>query len=66
MKVQSSAIAELDYDGEQQTLTVKFHSGQTHRYEGVPSHVFETIANSSSLGRTFHSLVRDKYPSSKL
>lgn len=66
MKSDSSAISDLEYDPEQETLTVKFRSGQTHRYEGVPSHVFEQFANSSSHGRAFHALIRDKYPSTKL
>ena len=66
MKVNSSAISDIDYDPDSQHLTIRFKSGQTHRHEGVPAHIHEQFINAPSIGKAYHALIRDQYPSTKL
>jgi hypothetical protein len=66
MKVQSSAIAEIDYDPDQQALTVEFTAGGRHRYAEVPAEIHEQLLASSSVGRAFHTLIKGKFESTKL
>ena len=66
MKVNSSAISDVDYDADNQAMTITFKSGHKHRHEGVPPHVHEQFVNSPSIGKAYHSLIRDQYPSTKL
>ena len=45
MKVQSSAISEINYDGK--LLTVTFNNGREYAYEGVPAKIYEEIIQES-------------------
>jgi hypothetical protein len=66
VKVQSSAISDLEYDQENQVLTVTWKSGSRSRHEGVPAEVFQQLLASDSLGRAFQKLVRNQFPSTTL
>ena len=45
MKVQSSTISEINYDGK--LLTVTFNNGREYTYEGVPAKIYEEIIQES-------------------
>lgn len=45
MKVQSSTISEINYDGK--LLTVTFNNGREYVYEGVPAKIYEEIIQES-------------------
>ena len=66
MKVNSSAISELDYDQDNLLLTVTWKRGSRSRHEGVPAEVFQQLLASESLGRAFQKLVRNQFPSTTL
>ena len=48
--VQSSNIAEIGYDPEAGTLSVKFKGGGHYHYSNVPQDKYEQLLKSSSIG----------------
>lgn len=66
MKVNSSAISDLDYDAENQVLTVTWHSGSRSRHEGVSAEIHQQLVESPSVGRAFQKLIRNQFPSTNL
>lgn len=52
MKVQSSTISEINYDGK--LLTVTFNNGREYVYEGVPANIYEGFSKAESKGKYFH------------
>ncbi len=63
--VNSSAIAEVDYESSKQELPITFHSTETHTYFGVPATVHEAFIRASSLGTFFNDHIRDRYSVSR-
>ena len=51
MKVQSSTISEINYDGK--ILTVVFNNGREYIYEGVPAKIYEDFSKAESKGKYF-------------
>ena len=51
MKVQSSTISEINYDGK--LLTVTFNDGSEYVYEGVPAKIYEEIIQESGGKKLF-------------
>ena len=51
MKVQSSTISEINYDGK--LLTVTFNDGMEYVYEGVPAKIYEEIIQESGGKKLF-------------
>lgn len=66
VKVNSSAISDLDYDAENQVLTVTWNSGSRSRHEGVSAELHQQLLDAPSLGRAFQKLVRNQFPSTTL
>lgn len=64
MKVQSSIISEIDYDGTD--LTIAFNNGRVYVYENVPASVYEGLANADSKGQYFHESVNGRYNYSRV
>lgn len=62
-KVNSSNIAEVGYSGD--TLTVKFKSGVTWSYHGVPAHVHKEMLAAESIGGYFARHVRGEFKGKK-
>ena len=48
--VDSSNIAAIGYDVENQTAYVQFLNGSTYAYKGVPEHEFENLRTAPSVG----------------
>jgi hypothetical protein len=61
-RVISSVIASVKYDTASADLDVRFVSGRTYRYSGVPSAIYEALINAESKGAFFNSQIRDHFP----
>ena len=59
--VVSSNIQAIGHDGAN-TLYIRFNSGTTYEYDGVPFSVYENLTGAESVGKAFHRDVRGKYP----
>ncbi|NQU99157.1 MAG: KTSC domain-containing protein [Parcubacteria group bacterium] len=59
--VQSSNINSVGYDEESQTLEIKFRSGGTYQYYGVPKSLYIDFINASSIGRYFYRNIKGKF-----
>ncbi len=55
MKVVSSHLSELDYEGD--TLKVTFKNGKTYKYDKVPQALFRALMESRSKGTFFHRFI---------
>jgi hypothetical protein len=64
MKVQSSTIDEVLYDGKDMTIT--FTSGSTYVYSNVPNEVYTDFVNADSKGRYFHNNIKESYICTRL
>lgn len=64
--VSSSNLHSVGYDSPTATLEVEFNSGGVYQYSGVPSHDYDALMNSGSLGRHFSSQIRGVYPCVKI
>ena len=65
-KVKSSNIAEVGYEPEFKELFVKFKSGKTYVYRGVPRDLFLDFKNAKSLGKFLNAKLKDRYGVSQL
>lgn len=57
-EVDSSNIAKIGYDGETQTVRVKFKSGIYWDYAPVPAEQYQALSEAESVGRFFSSTIR--------
>lgn len=57
-RLKSSNIHSVDYDRENETLKVKFHSGGTYTYKDVPKSLFDRIKRVKSPGKFFHKHIK--------
>ena len=64
MKVQSSMISEINYDGK--LLTVIFNNGRKYAYEGVPAKIYEDFSKAESKGKYFHENINYRYTYSRI
>jgi hypothetical protein len=63
--VASSNIASVGYDREQKVLGVRFSSGATYLYTGVPEEVHADFMDAASLGSFFADNIKGVYPFSR-
>jgi hypothetical protein len=66
MDVDSTAISDIDYDAERTKLVVRFVSGESYVYVGVPGEVHRSFVAAESKGRFFQAQIRDRYPFNRL
>ena len=64
MKVQSSTISEINYDGK--LLKVTFNNGREYAYEGVPTKIYEDFSKAESKGKYFHENINYRYTYSRI
>ena len=64
MKVQSSTISEINYDGK--LLTVTFNNGSEYVYEGVSVKIYEDFSKAESKGKYFHENINHRYNYSRI
>ena len=65
-RVKSSTIEVIEYESTQQILDVKFKSGSTYRYKGVPEALYEALFESDFLGSFFAKNIKNKFVTFKL
>ena len=61
----SEALKEFGYDAETQTLSLKFNSGTTYHYAGVPKDLFDGMVEAAvhgSIGRYYGTFISRKFP----
>jgi hypothetical protein len=63
---ESSSIAAFAYEAEDMMLFVRFKTGRTYRYAGVPSSVFSAFSRADSKGTFFNAQVQGRYPYSQI
>lgn len=62
-KCNSSQIAEHGYDADSQTLAIRFKSGgKLYHYAGVSRKDYDALTGAKSLGKHFHTHIREKFP----
>lgn len=61
----SSMISTIDYDSENQELTVTFKNGNQYKYFDVPREEFEALRQSESIGSYFNK-IKSKYQFEKI
>jgi len=66
MRVDSTAITDIDYTPEHGKLAVTFHDGDAYVYVGVPERVSAAFLRAPSKGRFFQRIIRDRYPYNRL
>ena len=64
MKVQSSTISEINYDGK--LLTITFNNGSEYIYEGVSEKIYEDFSKAESKGKYFHENINYRYNYSRI
>ena len=63
---ESSSIAAFAYEAEDMTLFVRFKTGRTYRYAGVPSSVFSAFSRADSKGSFFNAQIQGRYSYSQI
>lgn len=61
MRHRSSFIAETDYDRTNGTLLITFTDGKTFKYDDVAQGSYISLTTSSSIGKAFHSVIKNRY-----
>jgi hypothetical protein len=62
----SDAVKDAQYQADSQTLTVKFPSGSTYQYSGVPQAVYDGLQKAESKGQYFNTEIKGKFESKKV
>jgi hypothetical protein len=62
--VQSSTILSVGYTSG--VLEVEFKSGGVYRYNGVTPDIYQQLMESESVGKAFHSLIKNKFEHVKI
>ncbi len=57
----STAIANIEYNGQRERLTVTFLTGRIYEYVDVPCEVAASFKSAPSKGTFFNSYIRDRY-----
>lgn len=60
--VKSSNVNALGWDADGKVLTMQFSNGTIYTYFDVPEETYREILSAPSVGSTFASLVKGKYP----
>lgn len=61
IRVRSSSIAAVGYDRASRRLRIRFTSGRSYDFCGVPPEVFDRFMASTSKGRFYNDHIRDRY-----
>jgi hypothetical protein len=65
-QVESSNLASIGYDAENEILEVEFNHGGIYQYFDVPENVYEELMNADSHGRYFVHNIKDDYEYQKM
>ena len=64
--VESSNLASIGYDAENEILEVEFKHGGIYQYFDVPENVYEQLLNADSHGVYFSANIRNDYQYQKI
>ena len=64
--VQSSSLASIGYDAENEILEVEFLNGGVYQYLDVPSDVYQELMDANSHGVYFSANIRNNYTTRKV
>lgn len=64
--VESSNLASIGYDAENEILEVEFKHGGVYQYFDVPENVYDELMNASSHGVYFSANIRNDYEYEKM
>jgi len=64
--VNSSNVKEVGYKRDDNTLRVKFKSGDSYDYYGVPETLHRQMMNASSKGKFLHQYIKKNYAYAKV
>lgn len=59
--VESSNLASVGYDAENEILEIEFNHGGVYQYFDVPEHVYAELMNADSHGVYFSANIRNDY-----
>lgn len=65
-QVESSNIDAIGYDHDENILVIRFKSGTSYQYDGVPHNIYLALVSATSVGKAFISLIKDKFTTTKL
>lgn len=63
--VESSNIASIGYDAENEILEIEFNHGGVYQYFDVPENVYKELMNADSHGKYFNAYIKDNYVTKK-
>lgn len=61
----SSTVEAIGYEPATQLLKVKFKSGGTYHFEGVPAAEYQKLLTAESVGKHFHKHIKGAFKSVK-
>jgi hypothetical protein len=61
LRVRSSAVAQVGYNPEDQTLEIAFRGGKVYRYLNVPESTYYKMLLSDSIGRFVNTQIKALY-----
>lgn len=64
MKVNSSTIQEVNYDGKDMTVT--FVGDRIYVYKDVPAEVYDKFVEADSKGKFFHANIKESYACTRI
>ncbi len=64
--VTSSVIASVGYAPETALLEIEFVNGGRYRYYAVPPSVHRALMDADSVGHTFATMIRDRFPTEQV
>jgi hypothetical protein len=64
--VRSANLASTAYDREREILEVRFHSGATWQYAGVPERIHDQMRAATSPGGFFAARIRNAFPAERV
>ena len=65
--VDSSMIASIGYDQSSGTVEIEFRSnGQVWQYYDVPEITYNEVRMASSLGKSFHALIKNQFKEARV
>jgi uncharacterized FAD-dependent dehydrogenase len=65
-QVESSNLASIGYDAENEILEIQFNHGGVYQYLDVPENVFEELISAGSHGKYFVANIKDDYEFQKM
>jgi hypothetical protein len=57
--VESSNLASVGYDADNQILEIEFHHGGVYQYSSVPQYVYKELMEADSHGKYFSSQIKN-------